>query len=270
MYMLYPLAPRGFVTHLELTWSVFTRGVYEEWGTAYIQYSVCRIDSLTTCVLIWARTRVLCLRWGPSVVSMINRLVSPPVEAENVRGFGQTSDGKPIDWYVEEQAATGTWREEEVAPQVSGLSRPIRIYRAARKTSMIAYDWHGDDQTFCPPMWWDLAIGSGACGLGCRSCFLMLTHRIRRDPMRHLLYDNVDDFARSAEQWIADSKRRRQHTLGLGIDRSDSLLYEGVLPHVHNLAPLFTSLEHNPNGNKLILLTKSVNTHYLVDVAPSL
>lgn len=184
------------------------------------------------------------------------------------RKYGQTAAQRPINWYVEEQASSGAWREEVVEPTVSGLSRPITIYRAARKTNLIAYDWHGDTTTFCPPMWWDLAIGSGACGLGCRSCFLMLTHRVKRDPLKHLLYDNLDDFLLAAEHWLCEPKRRRQHTLGIGIDRSDSLLYEGIAPHVRNLAPLFGSSTCNPQGNKIILLTKSANTQYLADIAP--
>jgi DNA repair photolyase len=183
--------------------------------------------------------------------------------------YAQTAAGRSIDWFVEDQAAAGVWREEEIAPEVTGLTRPIRVYRGARRSNMIAYDWHGDAQTFCPPMWWDLAIGSGACGLGCRACFLMLTHRIKRDPSRHLLYDNVSDFIRASERWLLDRSRKRQHTLGVGIDRSDSLLYEGVVHHVRSLAPLFADPVRNPNNNKLILLTKTANTHYLEDIAPA-
>ena len=185
------------------------------------------------------------------------------------RHLGQTAAGRQIDWYTNEQVAQGIWREEEISPEVSGLTRPITVYRASRKTNLIVYDWHGDKQTFCPPMWWDLAIGSGACGLGCRACFLMLTHRIKRDPSRHLLYDNLDDFLHASEKWLRDPNRRRQHTLGVGIDRSDSLLYEGVVQHVRNLAPLFSDPNHNPCGNKLILLTKTANTHYLTDISPA-
>jgi DNA repair photolyase len=177
-----------------------------------------------------------------------------------------TAAGRPINWYVDQEVSDGRWRQEEVAAEVVGLTRPLTVFRGTRKTGFIAYDWHGDKATFCPPMWWDLAIGSGACGLGCRSCFLMLTHRIRRDPMRHLLYDNVQDFARAAEKWLSDPTRRRQHTLGVGIDRSDSLLYEGVTGHVRTLAPLFADRARNPGGNKLILLTKSANTGYLAEI----
>jgi hypothetical protein len=187
---------------------------------------------------------------------------------EPVRQLGTTSVGRPIDWYTTEQVTNGSWQIEEIVPEVSGLTRPLTIYRSARKTNLIVYDWHGDKKTFCPPMWWDLAIGSGACGLGCRACFLMLTHRIKRDPTRHLLYDNLVDFRHAAEKWLLSPDRRRQHTLGVGIDRSDSLLYEGVIPHVRTLAPLFANEQANPKRNKLILLTKTANTHYLADVLP--
>jgi spore photoproduct lyase len=49
----------------------------------------------------------------------------------------------------------------------------------------------------------------------------------------------------------------------LGIDCSDSLLYEGVTGHARRLIPLFAGAETNPHHRKLILLTKSVNTKYL-------
>ena len=176
------------------------------------------------------------------------------------------SQGRSVDWWVQEQVAAGRWREETIPADVVGLARPMTVFRARRKTNLIMFDWHGDEQTFCPPMWSDLAIGSGACGLGCRTCFLMLTHRVRRDPSRHLLYDNLDDFRRAAERWLIDPQRRPQHTLGVGIDRSDSLLYERVAPHVHNLAPLFGEPRFNPRGNPLILLTKTANTSSLDDI----
>src|SRR5260370_26983692 len=181
---------------------------------------------------------------------------------------GVTSAGRPIDWFTNEQVDKGIWREEEIAPEITGLGRPLIIYRGSRKTNLIVYDWQGDKQTFCPPMWWDLAIGSGACGLGCRACFLMLTHRIKRDPSRHLLHDNLDDFLQASEKWLLQPSRRRQHTLGVGIDRSDSLLYENVIPHVRNLAHLFASEQANPQRNKLILLAKTANTQCLADIRP--
>lgn len=177
--------------------------------------------------------------------------------------------GRPVDWWVQEQVAAGRWREETIPAHVVGLTRPMTVFRARRKTNLIMFAWHGDKDTFCPPMWSDLAIGSGACGLGCRVCFLMLTHRVRRDPARHLLYDNLDDFQRAAERWLKDPQRRPQHTLGVGIDRSDSLLYERVAPHVHNLAPLFGDSRFNPLGNPLILLTKTANTPVLDDIDPA-
>jgi hypothetical protein len=180
-----------------------------------------------------------------------------------------TSAGKPISWFVERQVENNAWQSQIIPADVVGLSRDITVFRGSRRTTLITYDWHGDQNTFCPPMWWDLAIGSGACGLGCRACFLMLTHRVKRDPLRHLLYDNLDDFHRAAEQWLNSSDRRSQHTLGVGIDRSDSLLYEGVAPHVRNLAPMFGKRKYNPNNNKLVLLTKTANTYYLQDIASS-
>jgi len=189
-------------------------------------------------------------------------------QANEQRPLAYTADGRSIKWYVENQVATGAWREEIIPAEVVGLSRPIHVFRTTRKTNMITYAWHGDQTTFCPPMWWDLAIGSGACGLGCRACFLMLTHRIRRDPLRHLLYDNLDDFIRITEKWLKTPARRRQHTLGIGIDRSDSLLYEGVVQHVRSLAPIFSDPKINLKGNRMVLLTKSTNTHYLEEIAP--
>lgn len=180
-----------------------------------------------------------------------------------------TSQGRPITWYVDEQVEKENWTLETVPAEIVGLSRPLSVFRAPRSTNLITYDWHGDADTFCPPMWWDLAIGSGACGLGCRACFLMLTHRIRRDPWRHLLYNNYEDFTHAVEKWLIDSKRRSQHTMGIGIDRSDSLLYEGVTGHVRRLAPLFASSTTNPNNCRMILLTKSANTHYLADIPPA-
>lgn len=179
-----------------------------------------------------------------------------------------TTAGKAISWFVEKQVENEDWREQLIPAEVVGLSRDITVFRAPRKTNLITYDWHGDKDTFCPPMWWDLAIGSGACGLGCRACFLMLTHRVKRDPLRHLLYDNLDSFVREAEKWLCDPSRRRQHTMGVGIDRSDSLLYEGIAPHVRNLAPLFADSKYNPLNNKLVLLTKTANTFYLEGIAP--
>jgi DNA repair photolyase len=197
-----------------------------------------------------------------------NRPILRPNWIDVATGPKTTSAGKSVSWYVDEQVQQGRWKLEVIPAEVLGLARDISVFRAARNANIVTYDWHGDETTFCPPIWWDLAIGSGACGLGCRSCFLMLTHRIKRDPSRHLLYDNYEDFDRAVSKWLRKPDRRRQHTLGLGIDRSDSLLYEGVTHHARRLAPLFASRTSNPADCKLILLTKSANTHYLDDIAP--
>jgi hypothetical protein len=189
-------------------------------------------------------------------------------EPDAARCVGITNAGRSVLWFVEKQIAAGAWREEVIPAAVVGLNRPVTVCRASRGSDLIVHDWYGDKETFCPPRWWDLAIGSGPCGLGCRACFLMLTHRIMRDPLRHLLYDNLDDFVRAAERWLIDPGRRRQHSLGVGIDRSDSLLYEGVIEHVRSLAPLFGNPDINKNGNRLVLLTKSSNTRYLAEICP--
>ena len=165
--------------------------------------------------------------------------------------------------YVDRQVAEGGWREQSIPAEVVGLTRDLRVFRAVRSTNFIVHEYHGDEQTFCPPMWSDLAVGSGACGLGCRSCFLMLTFRAMRDPLRHVLYENVEDHWSATRKWLLRPERRPLHSLGVGIDRSDSLLYEGVTGHVQHLAPLFADPATNPAGCTLILLTKSRNTHYL-------
>jgi DNA repair photolyase len=182
---------------------------------------------------------------------------------------------KSISRFVETQASSGKWREEIVSADVAGTPRDIIIFRASRKANRIKHDWHGDSQTFCPPKWFDLALGSGACGYGCRYCFLMLTFRAMRDPMRPLIYDNIDEFEVDVRRWLVaetwhteqEGKKsfRRTHldTMGLGIDCSDSLLYEGVTGHARRYIPLFSNPHTNPRGNKLILLTKSANIHYL-------
>jgi DNA repair photolyase len=188
-----------------------------------------------------------------------------PTEIPNER---YTSKGRPVSWFVDSQVNDGIWTEQDIPAEIVGLSRSLSVFRAPRKTNQIVHSWHGDSVTFCPPIWWDLAIGSGACGLGCRACFLMLTHRICRDPYRHLLYNNPDDFVSAAELWLKNPGRRHVHTLGLGIDRSDSLLYEGVVSHARNLAPLFGNRKINIQKNKLILLTKTANTQYLAEIDP--
>jgi len=139
----------------------------------------------------------------------------------------------------------------------------MQVFRGRRAGELIKHKWHGDKNTFCPPMWCDLAIGSGACGYQCRACFLMLTFRVMRDPRSPLLYDNLEDFADSVDLWLSHPSRRPQHTLGLGIDCSDSLLYEGVTGHARRYIPLFADPVANPKRCKLVLLTKSANVGYL-------
>ena len=170
---------------------------------------------------------------------------------------------RPKSKLIERNALGGLWQREVVPAAIVGTARDVTIYRAARKSDFIKFAWHGDKETFCPPAWSDLAIGSGACGFGCRCCFLMLTFRSMRDPLAPLIYSNVEDFAAAVRDWLSDPQRRRQHTLGLGIDCSDSLLYEGITGHARRLIPMFANPKINPTGNRLILLTKSKNTQYL-------
>jgi hypothetical protein len=191
--------------------------------------------------------------------------------------------------YVDQMIAEGTWREEVIPADVVGLPRPMTVLRATRKNDLIVTKWHGNADTFCPPIWSDLAIGSGSCGALCRACYLLLTFRDMRDPRRHVLYDNGPALVEAAHRWLSDPLTRmpkeqrrtwRAHVrqghsvpqrvaaLSVGIDRSDSLLYEGVCHHVRNLAPLFGDPDLNATGHKLVLLTKTANVRYLAEIAP--
>jgi len=165
--------------------------------------------------------------------------------------------------YVDARETDGTWRKELVPAHITGLPRDTFVYRAPRKSNPLTFSWHGDKETVCPPLWWDLAIGSGPCGFGCRACFLMLTFRSMRDPFRPVVYDNIDDIHRRVANWLTSPKRRAKHSLGLGIDRSDSLLYEGITGHARELIPRFADPQSNPKGRYLILLSKSTNVHFL-------
>lgn len=178
-------------------------------------------------------------------------------------------NNEPED-FVNSQIAAGVFSEEVVDPAITGLPRPITILRAPRKNKPITFKWHGDADTFCPPRWYDLGIASGPCGLGCRACFLTLTFRAMRDPWRPVVYDNYGYFTDAIKAWLLDSRRRPQDTMGLGIDRADSLLLEGITGHARRLIPLFGSDKSNPAGCKLILLTKTANVHYLADVPEDL
>jgi len=174
---------------------------------------------------------------------------------------GLTSDGKPFDWYVRKMVEEGVCWLECIRSDVLGVARPLEVYRAVRRGNLITPWPRSDDaESYCPAHWADVKIGCGACGFRCLRCFLMLTHRVKCDPSRHLLYENVEDFEKAVRRWLLKPNRRN---LGLGIDCSDSLLYEGVTGHARRFIPLFAKPETNPTAAKLILLTKSGNTKYL-------
>ena len=172
-----------------------------------------------------------------------------------------TSAGKSFDWMVNRNLEEGEWRLECISADVLGLARPLEVYRARRRSNFVK-PWPSTDtaEAYCPAHWADIAIGRGACGLRCRACFLVLTHRLFCDPSRHVLYENVADFELAVRKWLQKPSRAN---LGLGTDCSDSLLYEGVTGHARRLSPLFASTKANPRGSKLVLLTKSVNVRYL-------
>jgi hypothetical protein len=180
---------------------------------------------------------------------------------------GFTSKGQPVDHYVQERVRKGDWRLECIPADALGTARPLEVYRAVRKSNLIK-PWKNlaeGDEAYCPAHWADIAIGSGACGFRCGACFLLLTHRVKCDPSRHLLYENVEDYENAVMRWLRKPIRRN---LGLGIEGSDSLLYEGVTGHVRRLAPLLNDPKTNPHGCKLILLTKTKNARYLEGVRP--
>jgi hypothetical protein len=77
--------------------------------------------------------------------------------------FGRAVD----DSFIRREVDRGAWRPVIVPPDVSGISRPVTIFLAERRATLIKRAWHGDKETFCPPTWADIAIGSGACGYGC-------------------------------------------------------------------------------------------------------
>ncbi len=173
-----------------------------------------------------------------------------------------THKGKPFDWMVKEKVKSGKWRLECIRAEVLRTKRPLEVYRAKRASQLIKpWPRQDDDEAYCPAHWADIAIGRGACGYRCRACFLILTHRGFSDPSRHVLFEN--DFDPAVRKWL---KRPDRRNLGLGIDCSDSLLYEGVVHHARRLIPLFAHDDTNPHGCKLILLTKSANVHYLEDL----
>jgi DNA repair photolyase len=174
---------------------------------------------------------------------------------------GFAANGKPFDHVVQRKVAKGEYRLQCIPSEVLGTQRPVEVYRATRARNTILKPWQAstDDESYCPSHWADIAVGRGACGFRCRACFLMLTHRTFADPSRHVLYENVDDY----EKVVRQELMRPGKNLGLGIDCSDSLLYEGETGHARRLIPLFASQETNPFCRKLILLTKSTNIRYL-------
>ena len=174
---------------------------------------------------------------------------------------GFTKTGKPFDHVVKDRVAKGQYRLQCIPAKTLGTARPIEVYRAKRPRSSIIKPWepNSKDDSYCPAHWADIAIGRGACGFRCRACFLVLTHRAFCDPSRHVLYENIDDY----EQVVRKELTKPGLNLGLGIDCSDSLLYEGETGLARRLIPLFASEKTNPFGRKLILLTKSINVHYL-------
>jgi len=173
-----------------------------------------------------------------------------------------TLKGKSFDWLVQQKVQSGEWRLECIPADIVGLKRPIEVYRAVRKSNLIK-PWTNKatgEPAYCAEHWADLATGRGACGFRCRACFLNLTARAFCDPSRHVLYENLEDYKRAVEQWL---KKPTRKNLGLGIDSSDSLLYEGVTGHARQLIPLFANPITNPHQCKIILLTKSSNVRYL-------
>jgi len=173
---------------------------------------------------------------------------------------GKTNEGKPFDWKEQELVEKGVLRLELIPADVLGLTRPLEVYRKTGRGPFVKIWKNKDTYTACPEHLADIMIGEGSCGLRCRTCFLVGTHRIRANPSRHILYENTDDIIKSVGRWLKKPKRR---SLGIGIDHSDSLLYEGVTGHARQIIPLIASPDTNPEGVRLVLLTKSTNIHYL-------
>ena len=181
---------------------------------------------------------------------------------ENIRTKpGITISGKPFDHVVRQRVEKGDFRLQCIPAEVLGIARSMDVYRAIRAKNNIIKPWQLeiDDDSYCPSHWSDIAIGRGACGFRCRACFLILTHRAFCDPSRHVLYENVDDYTEAVRRELT----KPGTNLGLGIDCSDSLLYEGVTGHARHFIPLFANDNTNPFKRKLILLTKSTNVSYL-------
>jgi len=223
------------------------------------------------------------LDWKTERVEKVSRETPSRVESITISSGDDTEGEKEITKYIERQVKEGIWKEVTLSPSITGLPRPIDIYTSERKDSFIKWTWHGDKDTFCPPIWADIALGSGACGFQCRTCFLMLTFRSMRDPSKPLVYTNYDQLDSDVAAWLnaktfrfqdpeskkmVERRRTYKDTIGLGIDCSDSLLFEGYTNTLHRVAPLFQKESSNPLGAQLILLTKSANTQLLDDIDP--
>jgi len=106
--------------------------------------------------------------------------------------------GKPFDYYVQKMVVKGDLRRERISAKILRTPRDLEVYRSVRKSAFIS-DWKNmaEDASYCCEYWADLKIGRGACGFRCAECFLILTHRVKADPSRHELYENVDDFYRA-------------------------------------------------------------------------
>lgn len=162
---------------------------------------------------------------------------------------GFTKIRKPFDHVVKDRVAKGQYRLQCIPAKTLGTARPIEVYRAKRARSSIIKPWepNSKDDSYCPAHWADIAIGRGACGFRCRACFLVLTHRAFCDPSRHVLYENTDDY----EQVVRKELTKPGLNLGLGIDCSDSLLYEGETGLARRLIPLFTSKKNKSFWQKV-------------------
>jgi hypothetical protein len=57
--------------------------------------------------------------------------------------------------YVAQRVASGDWREGSIPAAEAGLTRELPIFLADRRSDPIVHHWHGDKNTFCPPLYWD-------------------------------------------------------------------------------------------------------------------
>lgn len=48
-----------------------------------------------------------------------------------------TSAGKPMTWWIDKQVTEGRWRLEVIPAEIVGLSRPLAVFRASRKTNSV-------------------------------------------------------------------------------------------------------------------------------------